>query len=147
MAKQELPVAIMVKTLEKVIKDSGLSYREIERRATALGYDINLWKILAVSKSDTERIKLLSTLDSYIEPILDVLKFSPTDFVVRMADEVQNKKEKRKTSSWIHPDLRDFMENEEARPYIELAYTNFQRDKLEERRRKIEEQLQKNKKK
>lgn len=145
MAKQELPIAIMVKTLEKIIRDSGLSYREIERRANALGYDINLWKILSVSKSDTERIKLLSTLDSYIEPILDVLEYSPTDFVVRMAEEVQNKK-KSKTSSWIHPDLREFMENPEARPYIELAYTTYQADKLNEQRKRLEEQLQKKKK-
>lgn len=146
MANQELPVAIMVKTLEKAIRDSGLSYREIERRANALGYDINLWKILSVSKSDTERIKLLSTLDSYIEPILDVLEYSPTDFILRMAEEVQNRKTKRKTSSWIHPDLRAFMENPEARPYIELAYTNYQRDKLDEQRKQLEEQLQKKKK-
>ena len=146
MANQELPVAIMVKTLEKAIRDSGLSYREIERRANALGYDINLWKILSVSKSDTERIKLLSTLDSYIEQILDVLEYSPTDFILRMAEEVQNKRTKRKTSSWIHPDLREFMENPEARPYIELAYTNYQRDKLDEQRKQLEEQLQKKKK-
>ena len=142
MANQELPVAIMVKTLEKAIRDSGLSYREIERRANALGYDINLWKILSVSKSDTERIKLLSTLDSYIEPILDV----PTDFILRMAEEVQDKKTRNRTSSWIHPDLRAFMENPEARPYIELAYTNYQRDKLDEQRKQLEEQLQKKKK-
>ena len=74
MKQDNLPVALMMKTLEKLVAESGITYREIERRALALGYDINLWKILAVSKTDTERIKILSTIDSYVEPILDVLE-------------------------------------------------------------------------
>ena len=87
--------------------------REIERRALTLGYDINLWKILSVSKTDTQRIKILSTIDSYVEPILDVLEYSPEEFAQRMAAEAEGKRVKKK-DSWINPDIREFMENPEA---------------------------------
>ena len=146
MATQKLPIRIMSETLQKMISESGISYREIERRANAMGYDINLWKILAVSKTDTERIKLLSTLDEYIEPILDVLECSPKDFILRMAEEVKQKRYTKDNGAWIPKDIREFIEAPDARPYIELAYNNYRRDKLDEQRIKLEEQLHKKKK-
>ena len=144
MKQDNLPVALMIKTLERLVAESGISYREIERRALALGYDINLWKILSVSKTDTQRIKILSTIDSYVEPILDVLEYSPKEFAQRMAAEAEGKRLKKR-DSWINPDIREFMDNPEARPYIELAYMNYQKDKLEERSKEIEKQINKKK--
>ena len=97
-----------------------------------------------MSKTDTERIKILSTIDSYVEPILDVLEYSPEEFAQRMAAEAEGKRVKKK-DSWINPDIREFMTNPEARPYIELAYMNYQKDKLEEKTKEIEKQIKEKK--
>ena len=147
MSTQRLPIKTIIETLDKMVKDSGLSYREIQRRANALGYNFTLYSILAVAKADNaNNIGVLDTADKYIEAVLDVLECSPKDFVLMMGEYVQTKRVIKKDKQWWSPDVREFMENPEARPYIELAYMNYQKDKLEEKSRKIKEQLNNKKK-
>jgi len=142
MAKELLPTEVMTKTLEKMVQDSGKSYREIAREANKMGSDVSLWSILSVAKSDSDRIKVLASVDKYILTVLDVLHFSVKDLIVRMAEEVQSQRPSN-TTTWVSPDIREFMEDPDAKPYIELAYTRYQRDKLEKKQKELENKLNK----
>ena len=132
------PVETIIKTLDDMVKDSGKSYRQITREANDMGYDVSLWMVLAVANNEKERIKVLKSIDTYMSAVLDVLHCSTEDLIKRMADEPQDRK-----TAWMSPEMRKFIDNKDARQYIELAYTMYQKDKLEEKQKELVAKLNK----
>ena len=119
------PVSRITREIYKIIKEKNYSIRSISDKAQKLGYDyMNRGVVNRNFYEGVDKQLFITKLDDYIEAILAVVGLTSDDLFERLL-----------TNTEINPsipkEISNFVNNEEALPYIKIAYIQYKKDKLE----------------
>ena len=142
-ATTNCPVRKMLKTLSKIVQESGLSYQEIANRAVAKGYETTPYKVRYVCNGKFEENKMVPSLDSYISVVLDVLGMNDVELIRRTSDVVRRKEspEVHTILGHLKPEVRMFVNNPDNTEYIDYAYKLYKQAQATKELEAIQKEL------
>jgi len=139
MDRQYSPLKNLLLTLNQMVKSSGMSLREVQRKTDAQGVTMN--NVCAVANGHPENLAVLVKLDKYISEILRVTGHDEYDLLKMTAEGLTNPRSKTYQDD-LSAELRNFLRNPESEKYIQYAYKRYQYDKLEEEKERLKKELE-----
>ena len=131
------PVSMITKEIYKIIKERNYSIRSISDDAQKLGYEyMNRGVVNRNFYEGADKQLFVTKLDDYIEAILAVVGLTSEDLFERLITN-QN------ISPAIPKEISNFLNEEDALPYIKMAYIQYEKDKLEKELQAIRTEINK----
>ena len=132
------PLQTVLIALNKIIDSSGLSLREVARKAEKDG--LNLSNVCAVANGNPEQLSSIVKFDQYVDKILRVTGHDDKDLILKTLDTLN-----KVTYSYqgnLSKELKEFLRNPESERYIRYAYNKYKLDKLEEEREILKKEME-----
>jgi len=134
--KEYKPLQNVMITLSELVKSSGMTLREVQRKLDKENRKvndetINLYNVCSVANGNPSQLSVVVRLDKFISNILQTLGYDECDLTEKNLGRLQNAPQSDDQQRYPK-EIKEFLRSSVSDKYVRYAYKMYLRDKLTE---------------